>query len=167
MKNIRITQGTYGSRPGDGSRVVPIDRGQCCELPDEEADRLVSLGVAEYANAEAVATGHSEEDDGGTGTNIPDDTEPPNNLPAVVLPGSAEGLDIEDGHFTKESLSKMTNANLEKLATDLGLDAGKCRKKDDFVALLLTVELDGVDADEEADDDGEQPPMPPDDTIIQ
>lgn len=162
MKNIRIIEGTYGHRPGDGNKVVPVDRGQCCEVPDEEAARLVSLKVAEYAE-EPVATPPGDGDDSGTGTNTPDGEQPPKA--PITLPVEAEALEIVDGHFAEEGLSEMTNGNLKKLAIDLGLDPSKCKKKDDFVALLLTVEIDGEEV--ETEDDGEQPPTPPDDTIVQ
>lgn len=160
MKKIRIISGTYGSRPRDGSHVVPIDRGQCCEVPDDEAARLVSIEVAEYVE-EAVATPPGGTVNGGVGLDTPNEEKPlvaPN-----TLPDTAEGLEIVDGHFSEEGLSQMTNENLRKLATDLGLDPSKCKKKDDFVALLLSVELEEEEADE---DDGNEPPTAPDDTIV-
>lgn len=165
MKNIRIIEGTYGHRPGAGNKVVPVDRGQCCEVPDEEAARLVSIKVAEYAE-EPVATPPGGTNDGGTGTNTPDGSVPP-TAPAAFrveeLPEKAEALDIVDGHFTEESLSRLKNAELKALAIDLGLDPGKCGNKAEFVSLLLPVEI----VEDEAEDDGSVPPTAPGDTIVQ
>lgn len=50
-------------------------------------------------------------------------------------------LDIIDGHITAESLEKMTNPDLVKLAEALGADVSKCKKKADFVAVLAQVEV--------------------------
>lgn len=167
MKNIRIIEGTYGHRPGDGNKVVPVDRGQCCEVPDAEAARLVSIKVAEYVE-EPVATPPGGTDDGGTGTNTPDGSVPP-KAPAAFrveeLPEKAEALDIVDGHFTEDSLNKMTNADLKALAIDLGLDLKKCGNKAALVALLLPVEI--VEDEDEGGDDGSVPPAAPGDTIVQ
>lgn len=49
-------------------------------------------------------------------------------------------LDIVDGHFTAESLEKMTIANLSKLAEALGANISECKKKADFVAILAQVD---------------------------
>lgn len=165
MKKIKIICGTYGSRPGDGSHVVPINRGECCEVTEEEAVRLVSIGVAEYVSNEGVATTSGGENSVGEGTNTPEGNELSMegvSAQASDLSGLALELDIVDGHFTEEGLSQMTNGNLKKLADDLGLDTSKCKKKDDFVALLLTVELE-----EETEDDGSVPPKAPGETIVQ
>ena len=46
MAIIKILQGAYGSRDGKG-RVHPVFKGERVEVPDQEALRLVRLGVAE------------------------------------------------------------------------------------------------------------------------
>lgn len=48
MKKIRITSGTYGYN--DGKHIIPKDRRSgVFALEDKEAERLIALGVAEYA----------------------------------------------------------------------------------------------------------------------
>lgn len=52
MKIVEIVKGTYGYRPAPGKSTKPIRAGKTVPLPDEEADRLVSLRVARYAGGE-------------------------------------------------------------------------------------------------------------------
>lgn len=158
--DIKITEGTYGyrptNRPGD---VKPVRAGQTCDVPPEEAKRLIDLGVAEYAHGEAVATPPVPPEDNGGGNTTPDQ----GNGPVFTTDGVAipETLDIEDGHITEESLATMTKGELAELAEALGLDASKCKVKADFVTLLAEVELDmTVDAGgEDPPDLGAKPPV--------
>lgn len=167
MKNIKITCGTYGFRPGDGSRVVPINLGEYCEVPDEEAARLVSLGVAEYSDTEAVATSSDGVKIVDANTNTTDGNEQSTPITdGVAIPDT---VDIVDRHFMEDSLRQMKNPNLAKLATDLGLDVSKCKVKDDYIAALMTVQLDSTvpeNDDDTAVDDGESPPKFDDDSVV-
>ena len=50
MKKVKIIKGTYGYQP-EGSKIVKaIDRGECVDLPEDKAARLVKLGVAVYVD---------------------------------------------------------------------------------------------------------------------
>lgn len=155
MKTVKIIFGSYGLP--DGRRGVKlIDCGQTCEVDDAEAARLVALGVA----AVVVATPQEAESATGTGENTPAPETP--QAPAI-------------GSLDPEQLSTMTNADLKKLAEDLGLDTAKLRVKADFVAAISAVEFpveddpdedeagtdgdaDGDDEDEDTVEDGEAPP---------
>ncbi len=156
--DIKITGGTYGYRPTNKpGNVKPIRAGQTCDVPPEEAKRLVDLGVAEYAPTGAVATPPMPLSDNVGGNTTPDQGKGP--VAAVNGVAIPDTLDIEDGHITEESLSTMTNAALAGLADDLGLDASKCKVKADYVALLTSVELDMAEQDGDGGDDDE-PPTP-------
>ncbi len=166
---VKIICGAYGHRPTDRPGIVKTVRaGQCCEVSDEEAARLVKLGVAAYATEEPVATPPDDNVDDGTGTNTPPGDGGTGGLVVVSveeLPEAAKSLDIVDGHFTEESLSKLTNADLKTLAIDLGLDPKKCGNKPSLVALILPVNI--VDDEPEDDGDGTEPPAGPGNTIVQ
>ena len=71
----------------------------------------------------------------------------------MVLPGSAETVDIIDGHFDRESLLQLTRTQMEKLAGDMGVDVSRCRNKSDIADLLVEVE-----AEIPAETGGEAPP---------
>ena len=112
-------------------------------LPAAEERRLVSRGVAEYVTRPIIgpASGADRPADGGSDT------------PAGDLPGSAEAVDIIDGHFDRESLLQLTRFQLERLAGDLGVDISRCRNKGDIAELLVKIELDPP-----SEDSGEVPP---------
>lgn len=154
MATIKIICGAYGYRPPERPGTVKTIRaGETCEVSNEEATRLISLGVAEFATQEAVATPHAPHSEGGGGNDTPDqDKGQKMALDGLEVPDT---LDIVCGHFTAESLGTMTNKALADLAADLGLDAKACKNKADYVALLSSVELDMADQDE-----GDEPPTP-------
>lgn len=135
-------------------------------LPAAQEKRLVERGVAEYvtrpiinpaSDADSPVDG---EDGGGAGIDPPHEDPPVEGLenggheaPAVNLPGSAETVDIIDGHFDRESLLQLTRPQMEKLAGDLGVDVSRCKNKGDIADLLVEVEVVAP-----AEDSGEEPP---------
>ena len=154
---IRVKCGTCGTTQGykteaDGSFT----------LPAAEERRLVARGVAEYVTRPIIGPDSpvGGEDDNGTGINPASEDQPVERLengereaPAVVLPGSAETVDIIDGHFDRESLLQLTRTQMEKLAGDMGVDVSRCRNKSDIADLLGE-----VDAEIPAETGGEAPP---------
>ena len=104
MKQIQITNGIYGHR--DGGRITPVQAGAVISVPDDEAARLIQMGIAIAAQTQDNNT-----------------------------------IDISDGHFTEESLMRMTKAELAELAADLGTDISGCKNKTEIVAALLEVEI--------------------------
>ena len=137
-------------------------------LPQEQEVYLVNAGVAEFVpqwRTERVATPGEGEDGGGAGVTTPENdpastgqetgagggTDEDTGEPQEGEAEAPDTLDIVDGHFTVESLMELSRADMEKLATDLGVDVKKCRNKSDIAALLVTVEV-------HADGDGEAPP---------
>ena len=141
MCEIRIVSGTYGMNVN--GRIAVVRREQTCEVPEEEAARLVSLGVAVDVKervlvAETPAVGDAENETGDT--------------------PEAEETDATDdlipGHLDEEELKKMPFEQLKKLATDCGLQVGKLRSRENIVKALAEMET-FVSAEE----DGEEPPV--------
>lgn len=151
MKQVKIISGVYGYKPQGAKFIEPVHAGALCIVTDEEAVRLEKLRIGVCvgdAAAESVippvATPAGGDDDSDAGENPP------------AGQGGAESedggtLDIVNGHFTAESLTLMTKANLNKLAKDLGTDVSKCKNKAEMVAILTAIEVS-------ADEDGEEPP---------
>ena len=93
-------------------------------LSPAEEERLVKRGVAEYVR-EAPAV-------------------PPADPPVASAENSdteSDTLDIDGGHFTKESLMTMSRSDMEKLAADLGINAGKCKNKSEIADLIAAIEI--------------------------
>lgn len=145
---IRIICGTCGT--SDGYKTAADG---AIFLPAAEEKRLVRRGVAEYVTRPVIASVPDSpvegENGGGAGINPPDEDPPVKGLenggsgiPAVDLPGSAETVDIIDGHFDRESLMQLTRQQMEKLAEDLGVDISKCKNKGDIADLLIEVEVE-------------------------
>lgn len=155
MKKVTIICGTYGYRPDGAKRPKPVGYGGVVTVSDEEAERLVKLGVGKimpelpkYPMDEAipdVATPSSSI----TNVGVEDDKPSEENVTEGV--GISDTLAIVDRHFTIDSLMTMTRANMEKLAADLGIDVSKCKNKSEIASLLAEVELD-------ADEESETPP---------
>jgi len=120
-------------------------------------ERLVSLGVAVRVGAPDHAQTLPRNDSAAG--------EEPENAGEVSTPPAAENASQGDeeaagGHLDPDQLRTMTNAALKKLAEDMGLDASKCRNKEQYVALLTSVEIDIEDTeDPEAADDDEPPDL--------
>ncbi len=173
---IYITCGTCGT-----SRGYKTKNDGALTLPAAEEKRLVDRGVAEYVTKPIIGpdTGVATpaESEGGSGAGVT----PPENNPAStgtetgdsenggedegsaeLQEGEAEADDalyIVDNHFTTESLMKLTRANMEKLAADLGVDVSKCRNKGDIAALLSAVEVQHEDSSEAPPELGAEAPV--------
>lgn len=146
---VKMINGTFGYREKtpEGysmfvtckSRVDPP-----FEVDDEVGNDLLSRGAAvlvDKTSAEAVSLPSVVEEDAG-GSSTPPEAE-----------NDAQGDgEAAEGQLDPEQLLTMTNAQLKKLAEDMGLDASKCRNKAAYVALITAaaVELEP--------EDGEQPP---------
>ncbi|MBR4193758.1 MAG: hypothetical protein IKQ54_05460 [Oscillospiraceae bacterium] len=120
------------------------------ELPPEAEKRLVERGVAEYVGT-ALASPPADDGESApapTGENTSGAVEPaeaPLAPPAEHdEPAPEDCIDIVDGHMTVESLMKLTRADMEALAEDLGLDVKKCKNKSEIAALIAQVEV-GLD----------------------
>ena len=102
-------------------------------LPAAEEQRLVARGVAEYVTRPVMGPAAPNED---TAVLSEDEAD------------TSDTLDIVDGHFTTESLMRLTRAEMEQLAADLTVDVSKCRNKGEIAALLTEVEVQAGDDDD-------------------
>lgn len=161
---IRIKCGTCGTSQG-----YKTQADGALTLPAAEERRLVARGVAEYVTKPIIGTDSGvatpgEGGDAGWQGDTPTERAPSStgletgdnedDGSAELQEGAVEAddtLDIVDGHFTRESLLRMKRSDMEKLAADFGIDARKCRNKDEIADLLVAVEV-------QPEDDGEAPP---------
>lgn len=67
--------------------------------------------------------------------------------------GKAQDGDKLVGHLDAEQLETMTNAELIKLAEDMGVDLTGCKKKAEYIAAIVAAEVEVDDADEGDDDE--------------
>lgn len=164
---IRIICGTCGTSQG-----YKTQADGALTLPAAEETRLVSRGVAEYVTRPIIdpasdADSLVEDGDGGGAGIDPSDEDPPveglenggSDIPPRDLPGSAEMVDIIDGHFDRESLLQLTRPQMEKLAEDLGVDVSKCKNKGDIADLLVEVEAPTETGDEVPPELGAEAPV--------
>ena len=146
---IHIINGTYGFND-DGFIRPKTRQDDPFEVPDAEAQRLVELGVAEYATnalaSQPEPAGESAQEAPGVNTSEAEQpAEAPLAPPAETdEPAPEDCIDIVDGHMTVESLMKLTRADMEALAEDLGLDVKECKNKSEIAALIAQVEV-GLD----------------------
>lgn len=137
---IKIISGTYGHRPAGAVHPQSISAGETCDVPEGEAKRLITLGIAlpvAQTPAEDVATAPAAHAGLGPGVTM---RMVDNPLEGLAFE-EGEVLDIVDGHFTVESLMKMTRAAMESLAGDLGLDVSGCKSKADVAAELAKADV--------------------------
>lgn len=150
MLKVKITNGNYGHNDNNKITVIPL--GGEVELDADEARRLIKLGVAE------LVTDHTDDNRGishvATGENGEENIAPSVN-PSKNESGAEGKAESDTGKglaIDETQLRSMTNADLKKLAEDMGLDTSKMKKKDDFVeAILANVEY--------FDNDDEAPPV--------
>lgn len=144
MLTVKIISGTYGCKIK--GRIVPKDlTSEPFELEDAEAERLVSLGVAEIIT-EGVATGGNGKETNPPSVNPTDDENGSN--------GENEGGNDITGHLDAEQLEEMTIKELKALAEDMGIDTGKFKVKAEYIQAIVAVEV-SAPAD---DENGENPP---------
>ena len=132
MVKIRVTCGgcgiEYTDEHGNARHALKTadDGPFLCDA--KQAERLVGLGVAAY-----VTTKEPDENDG---------DQDPGKAP--------EG---QTGHLSAEDLEKMDFNDLRKLAADMGLKP-EGKKKADYIAAIVAVEVTAGDDDTEDGDEG-------------
>ena len=143
---IRIICGTCGTSKG-----YKTEADGAFALPATEEKRLVSRGVAEYVTRPVIGPDSTAGSLMGAENNgdLPDDVPPTeglknsrNDIPAGALPDPAGMVEIIDGHFDRESLLQLTRPQLQQLAGDMGVDASRCKNKNDITDLLVEIEVD-------------------------
>ena len=147
MATIKVKRGgcgiKYTDAHGNARHALKTPEHGPFECDDAQAARLVGLGVADYVNdlgwkQVADPVPQSDEQQGDTG-------EP----------------EKATGHLDAAQLETMTNEQLKNLAGDLGVDISGCKKKADYIAAIVAVEVelgDEVDHDED-DPDNDLPDL--------
>ena len=143
MVKIKIINGIYGYRPEGRMIVVPTSpKDPPIGVDEAEAERLVAAGIAQYVDAsfdhhhhtheEAVATGLSQPDGGETIANMGEDGD---GESGVSEPDSVTG------HLDAEDLKTWKYDDLKKLASDMGIEPGKFRKKEALIEAICAEEV--------------------------
>ena len=128
MKLIQIINGTYGFRPSPFVVEPKKASDPPFEVNDEEAERLVNLGVAKVVD-EVVPEKETKED-------APEAD--------VEAPEEVRGAEPEDEPDVKEdqALESKTNDELSSIADGLGIEIPKRAKKADIIAAIRGAEED-------------------------
>ncbi|MEG1513798.1 MAG: hypothetical protein RSD95_02820 [Clostridia bacterium] len=137
MRTVVITQGTYGYKPKGARHISPRDSssGQI-ELPDNEAARIVGLGVAEYTGVDAVAT-TADGDFAITQGN-----------PIGEAPEGNEAPAMRQARLDGQSLMDMTKDEIARMAKEMDVDIRGVKNKAEIVRRIVE-ETVLVSADEE------------------
>lgn len=149
MKKIKVTQGGCGINFSNGNGGVRFELKTTADKPfycdDAQADRLVSLGVAEYVGPQCQEVDPATEH-----------TEDPDAEPAET----AQEPEKVYGHLSAENLETWDYNDLKKLAADMGVEP-KGKKKADYIAAIVAVEVEiGPEEDpEEVEDPDELPEL--------
>ena len=130
MKKIRVTRGGCGICYTDANGVkrhaLKTPENGAFECGDEQADRLVRLGVAIYAGTAGKTAQQA-------------DAEPEQ---------SNEPEQTVTGHLSAEDLEGWDYNELKKLAADMGVEV-KGKKKADYIAAITAEEVEASAEDDE------------------
>ena len=119
MTLIRIVSGCYAAHP-NGGRLKVIDKGQTVEVSEDEAARLVNLGVAAYVKEPVLMA----------------------DIPSAPVSEDAtsDTTDEEVNEAPEESLEDMPFEQLKQLAKESGLPVGKLRSRTNIIKALQELE---------------------------
>lgn len=153
MQQVKIIMGAYGYRPAGTHCVRPVLAGETVSVPDMEAERLVSIGVAEIIPqaAEPACEGVATLQEG------PVEERPGIGMGAEMRCGEAN---VEGGAASTsdpEQMKALTNAKLRELAEAMGIPTAKLKNKTELIQAITAAQAIPGPA-EESVEDGEQPP---------
>lgn len=141
---IKIIKGTYGQRTVNpvtkAVRVRPVSMGERVEVSDQEAARLVALGVAAYLDEnpqdnpaeDAVSPGKGE--NGGEAGKHPSEMDPP--LTGLETPPAEDTPPEEEGDEIPEYSIDLKADQLRALMEQYGVPYKSGMNKSDMVAAL-------------------------------
>ncbi|MCD8199812.1 MAG: hypothetical protein LUD25_02490 [Coriobacteriaceae bacterium] len=150
MKTVKIISGKYGHRPNGSKSVRIVYAGELVDLPDDQAERLVKLGVGAIVEAETPSPQPTEATDG------PAPSEGSYDIPEAESPAegpldAGEANDAEETLPDADELAAMTNAQLRELAVYWGVDVTGLRTKAQLIDAILSSDgdtLPKMDAEE-------------------
>ena len=136
MAIIKILQGAYGSRDGKG-RVHPVFKGERVEVSDQEALRLVRLGVAEIV---ARSTAYPPV----VPQTAPDPEQMPQDTAGEETPSGATTAPTGEpsDSMSVAALERMTKADLEQMAQDMGVDISGAKNNRERAELIAAAEAE-------------------------
>ena len=134
MTLIRIVSGCYAAHP-DGGRLKVIDKGQTVEVSEDEAARLVNMGVAAYVKEPVLMA-----------------ELPPAPVSAAAPSDTPDEEENEAPEAPEESLEDMNFDQLKQLAKENGLPVGKLRSRANIIKALRELEEDDKPPSMEAED---------------
>lgn len=130
MKKIKVTHGGCGICYTDANGVkrhaLKTPENGAFECSDEQADRLVRLGVAVYVGSTAK----------------------PAQQAGVDQDQAEEPEQTVKGHLSAEDLEGWDYNELKKLAADMGVEV-KGKKKADYIAAITAEEVEASAEDDE------------------
>ena len=134
MATIKILQGAYGSRDGKG-RVHPVFKGERVEGSDQEALRLVKLGVAEIVGPASPAVAPQT---------APDPERMPLDTAGEEAPSEAATAPTGEpsDSMSVAALERMTKADLEQMAQDMGVDISGAKNNRERAELIAAAEAE-------------------------
>lgn len=132
MRKVIMVQGTYGYRPEGSKHITPKSRGDSpFELPDDEAERLIGLGVAiptsqdeTETNKDTVATDTGGQTEGGASDNMPTESNgTEGEADNQEKPAYNADMKADDLHALLEKYSLPYKAGMTKADMVAALDA--------------------------------------------
>lgn len=143
MVKIRVTCGgcgiEYRDKHGNLRHMLKTSEDGPFDCEEEAAARLVFLGVAVYADREWVPAqaGVAADRPPSVPQTIPESEEEGEELAGLTGYRQEGEVIPPEGMPEEGQLRSMKVRDLENLARGLGLDTGKCTKKEDYVNLIL------------------------------
>ena len=131
MAIVKILQGAYGSRDREG-RVHPIFRGEQVEVSDQEALRLVRLGVAEIV-------ARSTADSPVAVQTAPDPERMPQDSADGGKPAEAPTIPVDE---PSDSMSVAALERMTKMAQDMGVDLSGAKNNRERAELIAAAEAE-------------------------
>ena len=140
MAMIKVTRGgcgiVYTDAHGNARHALKTPENGPFECDDALAARLVSLGVAEYVNE--------------LGWKAVSNPTPQIGEQQKEQTDGVQETEDDTAHLDAEQLNTMTIEQLKGLAADMDVDVTGCKKKADYIAAIVAVE---VELGDEIDDD--------------
>lgn len=137
MAKIKVIRGgcgiSYKDEYGTDRFTLKTPENGAFECEDTQAERFVSLGVAEYVDATVSAE-------------------------VEATPEEGENAEPETGTLDSEQLKTMSFSQLKELAADMGADVKGCKSKGDYINAITALEVEAGDEDDDLPDLGAADP---------
>lgn len=137
MVKIKVIRGgcgiSYKDEHGAARHALRTAEDGPFECDEQQASRLVSLGVAEYADEQQAAASATAE-------------------------ATPQGDEPITGTLDPDQLKDMSLTQLKELAADMGADVKGCKSKSDYINAITALETEAGDEDDDLPDLGAADP---------